>query len=71
MKDFRTTRELAGLSQVALARHAGVSRARLQQAEAGELTLRSDEIEAIERALRVAIEDKTTTLQNALAQSTV
>jgi hypothetical protein len=44
---------------------------RLQLAEAGELTLRPEEIEAVNHALRAAIEREAATLQDALAQTSV
>lgn len=48
--------EKLGLSQIALARRAGVTRMRLQLGEAGEITLRSEEIAALDRVPRDAIE---------------
>jgi len=66
---LRATRELTGLSQIALAQRAGVSRMRLQLAEAGEVKLRPEEVEAVNRTLRDAIEHRTATLKNALVAS--
>lgn len=68
MKQLRKMREVSGLSQIALARRAGVSRMRLQLAEAGEITLRPEEIEAVNRALREGIERRASALKNVLAE---
>jgi transcriptional regulator with XRE-family HTH domain len=69
VKDLKKIREAAGLSQFDLARRAGVSRMRLQLAEAEYAKLRADEIGAINRALRGVIEHKVTVLQKALSAS--
>jgi transcriptional regulator with XRE-family HTH domain len=66
MDEVKNKRELVGLSQIALARRAGISRMRLQLAEAGELTLRPEEAEALNRSLREAIECRASTLRSAL-----
>jgi predicted transcriptional regulator len=63
---LRQKRELVGLSQIALSRQAGISRMRLQLAEAGQLSLRSEEVESVSRVLREAIERRTAALANAL-----
>ena len=63
MRDIRQMRELVGLSQIALARRAGVSRMRLQLAEAGELELRPEE----NSALRKAVGDQAASLQRELS----
>lgn len=68
MKGLRAKRELAGLSQIALATRAGISRMRYQLAEAGELVLRPDEIKAVNRVLRHAIERRASDLNNALSE---
>lgn len=65
MKGLRAKRELVGLSQITLARRAGVSRMRYQLSEAGELELRPDEIEAVNRALRDAIKRRASALKEA------
>lgn len=70
MKRLRIRRELAGLSQVALARCAGVSRMRLQLAEAGEIELRPEEVETVNRVLQNTIKRRATTLRRALLDST-
>lgn len=66
MERLREMRELAGLTQIGLARRAGVSRMRLQLAEAGEITLRQDESKAVNSVLRGVIERQAATLQNVL-----
>lgn len=67
MKTLRKMREVSGLSQIALARRAGVSRMRLQLAESGEILLRPEEVEALNRTLRGVIENRAVILKNALA----
>lgn len=67
MNGLRQKRELVGLSQIALSQRAGVSRMRLQLAEAGQLSLRPEEIEAVSRALRQEIERRSAALSDALA----
>ena len=66
MQGLRNKRELAELSQIALASRAEVSRMRLQLAEAGVLTLRPDEIDAIGRVLRDSLQRRAAALQSAL-----
>ena len=51
MENIREKRELVGLSQVALAHQAGVSRFRLQLAEAGVLELLPEEVFALSKTL--------------------
>lgn len=68
MKGLRGKRELVGLSQISLARRAGISRMRYQLSEAGELVLRPDEIEAVNRVLRDAIKRRASTLKDALSE---
>ena len=68
VEELRAKRELAGLSQIALARRAGVSRMRLQLGEAGELVLRPDEIKAVNGALRDAIKRRASALKDALSE---
>jgi transcriptional regulator with XRE-family HTH domain len=69
LKSLREIREAAGLSQFALAHRAGISRMRLQLAESEHVTLRSEEIEALNRALRGAIERRVAILQGALSST--
>jgi predicted transcriptional regulator len=71
MKGLRIRRELAALSQVALARGAGVSRMRLQLAEAGEIALRPEEVETVNRVLHNTIRRRASTLRKALLASTM
>jgi predicted transcriptional regulator len=69
VKELKQLREAADLSQFDLARRAGLSRMRLQLAEAGHITLKASEVDAINRALRSVIERKVVVLQNALSAS--
>ena len=57
-------RDLVGLSQIALAHRAQVSRMRLQLAEAGVLQLRPEEL----LALRKAIGERAASLQSELSE---
>jgi transcriptional regulator with XRE-family HTH domain len=65
---LRAKRELAGLSQIALTSRAGVSRMRYQLSEAGELVLRPDELEAVNRVLQDAIACRAAALNRALSE---
>ena len=56
MDNLKVIRKAAGLSQIGLARRAGVSRFRLYLAEAGTLELRPDEMVAINRAIAPELE---------------
>jgi predicted transcriptional regulator len=57
MTDLKAARKAAGgISQIQLAREAGVSRFRIYLFEAGVLELRPDEIKAITDALRPGME---------------
>jgi predicted transcriptional regulator len=69
MKELRVWRQLADLSQISLARCADVSRMRLQLAEAGELALRPEEVNAVNRVLHDAIKRRAATLRKALVAS--
>jgi predicted transcriptional regulator len=71
MKGLRRRRELAGLSQISLAQKAKVSRMRLQLAEAGQVALRPKEIQAINRTLRGAMEQRAAQLHRLLASAQV
>jgi len=64
VKDIRQMRDLVGLSQIALAHRAQVSRMRLQLAEAGVLQLRPEEL----LALRKAIGERAASLQSELSE---
>lgn len=68
MKGLRNKRKASGLSQTALARRAGVSRMRLQLAEAGEIMLRPEEIESVNRTLRDVIESRAAALKDVLSE---
>lgn len=69
MEELRVRRELANLSQIALAGRADVSRMRLQLAEAGEITLRPEEVDAVNRVLHNAIKRRAATLKKALVRT--
>jgi len=69
MEGIRAKRELVHCSQIALSRDAKVSRTRLQLAEAGLLTLRPEEFDAVGRVLREAMERRVATLRAALLNS--
>jgi predicted transcriptional regulator len=56
MSDLRTIRRASGLTQMQLAQKANVSRFRICMAECGSLQLRSEEIEAINKAVKPEIE---------------
>ena len=68
MRGLRAKRELAGLSQIALASRARVSRMRYQLSEAGELELRPDEIQAVNQVLREEIKNLACALDKALSE---
>ena len=69
MKWIRAKRKLVDFSQIGLSREAKVSRTRLQLAEAGVLVLRPEEIDAVSRVLRDAMERRAAALQSALLNS--
>ena len=54
--NIKTTRELAGLSQYAVARKAHISRMRISLAECGEIELSVEEQNALRRVLLRALE---------------
>lgn len=58
MSTLKEIRLASGLSQVALAYKAGVSRFRLSLAEAGTIQLRPDELQAIKSAVRPGMEER-------------
>jgi hypothetical protein len=66
MEGIRANRELVDFSQISLSKQAKVSRTRLQLAEAGVLELRSEEVDAVTRVLREAMERRAAALQSAL-----
>jgi predicted transcriptional regulator len=55
-KSLKDLRRLCGVSQIELAHDSGVSRNRIQLAEAGTIELRSEEIQAIRKALKPRLE---------------
>lgn len=56
MTNLKALRKAAGLTQIRLARKAGVSRHRLCLAEIGELELRPDELAALNGAITTGIQ---------------
>lgn len=58
MSNLREIRKAAGLTQFQLAARANVSRFRICLAEAGDLSLRADELRAITDAVRPAMEER-------------
>ncbi len=56
MASIRELRKAAGLTQVRLAQRSGVSRFRICMAETESLPLRTDEVEAINRAVAPELE---------------
>ena len=69
LQGIKAFREETGLSQIALAQRAGVSRARLQMAEAGYLTLREEELTAIQRVFVDEIHERAIRFKTLLAQT--
>jgi transcriptional regulator with XRE-family HTH domain len=69
MENLRAMRQLAGLTQISLSRRAGVSRMRLQLAEAGQVSLRAEEEASLRSALREAITKQAERLQGVLAST--
>jgi transcriptional regulator with XRE-family HTH domain len=65
--NLRDAREVAGISQFALAQRSGIPRMRLSLAECGEIQLRPAEIDAIRSVVRAEIEQRTAKLTNALS----
>jgi transcriptional regulator with XRE-family HTH domain len=70
MRGLRAKRELAGVSQIALASRARVSRMRYQLFEAGELELRPEEIRAVNQVLQEVIKNRASALTKALLEPT-
>ena len=66
MKELRRWRELAGWTQIHLAKKSDVDRTRLSMAECGHVTLTVQEQEIIRRILLRAIEDRQTKLRAVL-----
>jgi predicted transcriptional regulator len=69
--ELRQVREVAGLSQIRLAKRARVSRMRLQLAEAGDLELHLEEIRRVEQAIQEAAEEHREKLQQLLMSKQV
>jgi predicted transcriptional regulator len=69
LQGIKAFREETGLSQMALAQRSGVSRARLQMAEAGYIALREDELTAIQRVFGDEIHERAIRFKTLLAQT--
>ena len=69
LQNIKQFREEAGLSQMALARRSGLSRSRLQMAEAGYIALREDELTAIQRVFGDEIHERAIRFKTLLAQT--
>jgi DNA-binding transcriptional regulator YiaG len=69
LQGIKAFREETGLSQMALAQRSGVSRARLQMAEAGYITLRENELTAIQRVFNAEIHERAIRFKTLLAQT--
>ena len=69
VKGLKKLREAAGISPYVLARRAGMYRMRLQLAEGRHVSLRAEEIETINQALRGLVGRKLVILQNTLSAS--
>ena len=70
MRNIRKSREVAGLSQFAVAKRTGIPRMRLSLAECGEIQLRPDELKSICEVLREEIQRQAARLKNALSDMT-
>jgi transcriptional regulator with XRE-family HTH domain len=70
MENIRKSREVAGLSQFAVAKRTGIPRMRLSLAECGEIELRANELNLVRKILREEIERRASTLQTALSAFT-
>ena len=68
--DLRGAREVAGLSQFAVAKRSGIPRMRLSLAECGEIQLRLAEIESVREVLRNEMERRAAQLRNELSTMT-
>jgi len=66
MNELRIQREAAGVSQYALARRAGVSRSRIQLAEAGTVELAAADRGRLEKALREIVREKCARLRRVI-----
>jgi len=69
MGDFKTLRDLAGLTQGRAARAAGIPRSRLSEVECGEVTLTHEEEERLRRVLLHAIKTRAAQMSGFLSSS--
>lgn len=65
---IKSNRKTLGVSQYQLANQSGVGRTRLSLFENAHISLRKAEIEALEMALRVALEQRRTDLDQAVSE---
>jgi transcriptional regulator with XRE-family HTH domain len=71
MEDLKKLRGMADWTQTRLARVSGVHRAKLSQAECGEIELSPAEDAAVRRVLLAAIRDRVMRIESVLARQSV
>lgn len=69
MQDLRELRRMAGWTQAKASRASGINRAKLSQAECGEIELSTEEDAAIRRVLLRAIRDRVDRINGVLAEA--
>ena len=69
MKELRELRRMAGWTQAKASRASGINRARLSQAECGEIELRPVEDVEVRRVLLAAIRDRAVRIEGVLASA--
>lgn len=69
MEDLKDLRRMAGWTQTKTARASGINRAKLSQAECGEIELSNKEGAAIRRVLLWAIRDRARRMSGVLADA--
>lgn len=66
MEDLRELRRMAGWTQAKASRASGINRAKLSQAECGEVDLSVEEEAAVRRILLAAIRDRASKIEGVL-----
>lgn len=69
MQDLRELRRMAGWTQAKASRTSGINRAKLSQAECGEIELSAKEQAAVRRVLLGAIRDRVDRINSVLADA--
>ena len=69
MQDLRELRRMAGWTQAKASRASGINRAKLSQAECGEIELGTEEDAALRRVLLWAIRDRADRINGVLAEA--